>query len=190
MPRVRIALGVAPCNAGSYDDEIEQLIRATAGDKRVKAIGSCGFDGAPDEAQTKAFARQVRLAHELDMPLIVEAHGAYGQALALLEDEGLPAAGVLVRAFDGSADELTDWVERGCYVSFDIRSVDDRVGAVEYAALVPQDRIMVESGAPYTTANLEGYPARADQVVFVADTLQSLCPPGQLASNFQALFGK
>ena len=48
MPRVRIALGVAPCNAGSYNDEIEQLIRTTAGDKRVRFLDGETFFGTVD----------------------------------------------------------------------------------------------------------------------------------------------
>lgn len=187
---MKVAVGVSPRNAASYDDAVEQALREASAQKAVVAIGSCGLADPADEAQSRAFSHQIALANELDMPLVVEAPGAFDAAFSLLKQHGLPQAGVLLRAQGASADELRPWIGEGCYIAFDVRVADDPLGACELAKSVPVDRLLVESGAPDTaTGILAGHPARADQVVFAADVLLSLCPAAQLMDNFTSLFG-
>ena len=185
MPRVHVALGVSPSNADSYSAEIEESIRKAFAGKNVKAIGSCGLTVQHSQAQEHAFARQIALAKELDALLVVEASGAYDEALGILEHEGLPRRSVILRSFDGTAEQLDSWVEYGCYISFGAEAENDPVAFCKLARRVPADRLLVESGAPDTTLlTLGSSKPRCDQVVFVADTLQGICPGPQLASNF------
>ena len=191
MPRVLFALGVAPEHASSYDDAVEDAIREAVAAKRkhVCAIGSCGLDGNAEQAQRDAFKRQIELARELGLPLIVEAEGAYTEALEELSAQGVPERGVLLRAFSGTDEELSAWILAGAYVSFDVRVTADRASSARQAKLVPAERLLVESGAPALVADvLAGSEPRPDQVVFAADVLIGAAGPGAFAQNYQTLF--
>lgn len=189
MPRIRFALGVAPENASHYTDEIDQLLRDRAADKNVFAIGSCGVHDSDSAEQADAFRRQAAVAADTGLSLVVEAAGAYAAALEVICDAGVPGEKVLLRAFDGTCDELSTWVNRGCYISFDARAANDPMRYVELARMVPEDRLLVESGAPDVLVEaLSGFDARPDQVVFVADVLQGTCCAEQLAQNAHAFF--
>ena len=205
MPRIRFSLGVAPEHASQMNDDVEDQIRQLASDKRVNAIGSCGLSVPDDASQVETFARHIRLAKECEKPLIVDAEGAYDEALSILLREGLPEAGVLVRAFAGTEEQLRVWVDAGCYVSFDNRVTFEPERFCRLARLVPGDRILIESGAvpangnagetsargageAHVVAPLAEYPPRPDQVVFVADALLGVCKPGQLTMNHADLF--
>ena len=94
-----------------------------------------------------------------------------------------------LRAFDGTAAQLEAWMQWGSYVSFDARAADDPTRFRELAGLVPPERLLLESGAPDRVAScLQGYPARADQVVFVADALAGALPVSRTGINAQLLF--
>lgn len=187
MPRISFSLGVAPENASRFTSEIESSILEHAANKHVRAIGSCGLDENRDGTQLDVFKRHIALAHETALPLIIEARGAYDEALDVLLTEGVPEHGILLRGFDGTEAQLARWLERAPYVSFDVRAANDPVTFSSLARMVPETRIVVESGAPASSADaLTGYPARPDQVVFAADALISICPAPQLAENVKA----
>ncbi len=200
MPRINVALGVAPENAQLYTDETESAIRAAFADKHVKAIGSCGLalSGNPAneslpplELQIQVFERQIALARELGVPLIVQADGAWDVAFQTLEKAGLPEAPVILRAQGATADDVAPWIEAGSYIAFDAQAEYDPVGACKLARLVPTDRVLVESGAPENgLLGLTGSDPRCDQVVFIADVLQGVCPGPRLMENFLLAFMK
>lgn len=190
MPRIRFSLGVSPENAGRFDGDVEALIREHASGKYVCALGSCGLTPSGDAVERRAFMRQVELANELDLPLVISAEGAYDEALACIGEVGVPPRGMLLRAFSGSADELERWVGAGAYVSFDVRAGNEPDAYGSLVALVPKNRLLVESGAPHRFARqLAGSPTRPDQVVFAAEMLRGFCMADDLSDNYAALFG-
>ena len=131
-----------------------------------------------------AFKRQIAIAHEFDLSLVVQANGAHADTREALEGEGFPTDRVLVRGFRGTDDELQAWTQAGSYVSFGGWSADDPIELCRQTRLVPEDRILVESCAPEETLDLlAGLPARCDQVVFVADVIGGHVGAQQLMSN-------
>ena len=189
MPRTLIAIGVSPDNAIGYTDQVEEAIRTAACGKSVRALGSCGLNANAGQAQEHAFARQIALAKELSLPLVVEAEGAYDRALDFLLAEGTPEKGVVLRASDAASEQLSKWAEAGCYVSFGPSGLDDLLAFGNRARKLPAERILVESDAPDMGLGLlSGSDPRCDQVVFVADALQGICPPLRLVENWLALF--
>ena len=185
-------------NASQYDDEIDDALRAAASSGKVHAIGGCGLslqDQAGETGESSSddrllsFRRQIAIARDFDLPLVVQANGAHQAALNLLHEEGFPLECTMVRAFDGSDDELTAWAGAGAFVSFGGWSADDPLKLNRQVKLMPVDRVLVESGAPEETIDkLAGFPARMDQVVFVADALISLVPADQLMSNAESFY--
>ena len=191
MPRVHVALGVAPKNADSFTEETVKVIRDAVTNKYVSSIGSCGIDDPSNAAQVSALEGQVALALELDLPLVVETSGAYDELLEVIEASGAQPDRVLLRAFDGAPEQLDRWARWGAYVSFDALAADDPLRFCEFARMVPPDRVLAESGAPdRTPACLEGHPARTDQAVFVVDALRGVVPPSRIGVNAQIFFRK
>lgn len=189
MPRIRIIIGVSPEHASAYTDEVEETIRTAAQSKTVCALGSCGIDRNADSVQERAFARQIALAKELALPLVVEAKGAYDRALDFLLAEGMPEKGVVLRSQDASSEQLAKWTEVGCYISLGPADFADPLSFCNSVRELPIDRILFESGAPDDRLDvLSGANPRCDQVVFVADALQGICPPLRLVENWLTLF--
>ena len=190
MPRISISIGVGPENATKFDDDIELLMREIIPNKNVRAIGSCGITQAGSAAEIQAFRRQIALAGEAGLPLVVEAHGAFDEALDIVNSEDREPPRLMIRGFDGSEKQLEGWIAKDAYVSFDAKAADDPVRFAGLARMVRSDRILIESGAPYAgVETLAGFPPRADQVVFVADALAGICPAAQIAQNTREFLG-
>ena len=188
---MNVAVGVSPRHAHRYDDEIEQALRAaiSAAKKNAGAIGSCGIDDVSDTVQLAAFTRQVALAKELALPLIVKAPACEGRAFEIVQESDLPFDQVLLRVDGIDEASLSSWVEAGSYLSFNAVHANEPEALYRFVETLPADRIMVESGAP--SAQLEllaGEKPRTDQVVYVADAIISLVPAAQLTESFQAFF--
>ncbi len=146
-------VGLHPHDAAHLDDEWADLTSLARDASRVVAIGECGFDlhyrHSADAEQEVAFRAQVRLAHELDLALVIHTREAWAETFALLDDEGVPARTVL-HCFTGGPAEAASAIARDCYVSFSgivsFKNADDVRAA---AAIVPADRFLVETDAPY-----------------------------------------
>jgi TatD DNase family protein len=149
---VYATVGLHPHDASNVDAEWEG-IAAMAGDERVVAIGEAGFDlhytHSPRAEQEDAFRRHVRLAHDVDRPLMIHSREAWDDTFRVLDDEGVPAR-TIFHCFTGGPDEARLALDRGCYLSFSgivsFKSADDVRAA---AALAPADRVLVETDSPY-----------------------------------------
>ena len=122
VPRVRIAVGCHPHNAKFYDDGLEADLRRMLKDPRVAALGEIGldyhYDFSPRDDQREAFRRQLRLAKEAGLPVVLHLREAHDEALAIMREEGFPEAGTLLHCFTLDWATLEPWVEEGCYVAF------------------------------------------------------------------------
>lgn len=141
--------------AGEFEQawaEIEQL----AQHPRVRVVGETGLDyfrTAPEgrEAQHESFRRHIRLAKQLGKALQIHDRDAHDDVLAILADEGAPEHTVL-HCFSGDIAMARECVERGYHLSFagtvtfkNARPLRDAL------SVVPLDRLLVETDAPYLT---------------------------------------
>lgn len=148
-PQVWATVGVHPHDA---KDGIEGL-RELAANPRVVAIGECGldyhYDHSPREVQRDVFAEQIRLAHELDLPLVIHSREAWDDTFAILDSEGVPERTVF-HCFTGGPEEATAVLERGAHLSFSgIVTFPSAPELREAALICPIDRMMVETDSPY-----------------------------------------
>ena len=187
MPRIRIATGCHPHNAQYYDDGLEAELRRRLADPRVCAVGEIGldfhYDFSPRDDQRQAFRRQVRVAKEAGLPVILHVREAHEEALAIMRDEGFPSEGTLLHCFNLDWDTLEPWVAEGCYVAFGgpltFKNADEVRDA---AARVPVDRLLTETDAPYMTPEpMRGMTCGPDHVIFTAERLAEVrgCAPGE-----------
>jgi TatD DNase family protein len=153
-PDVRATVGLHPHDASRLADEwpaLEALARERT--DVVVGIGEGGFDfyyeHSDRAAQEDAFRAHIGLARELDRALVIHSRDAWDDTFRVLADAGVPARTVF-HCFTGGPDEARRALDLGAYLSFSgivsFKNADDVRAA---AALVPFDRLLVETDAPY-----------------------------------------
>jgi TatD DNase family protein len=159
VPDVVLVAGVHPHNARLYDDGVhESLAVLVRGDSRVAALGELGldfhYDHSPRDAQREMFSRQLALAHELDVPVIVHLREAHEEGAAILSREGVPKAGCVIHCFTEGPDLATRFLELSdaVLVSFAGPVTFSKADQIRRAvAVVPLDRLLVETDSPFLT---------------------------------------
>ncbi len=144
-------VGLHPHDALSDVEEIVALARR--GHSRLVGIGECGLDyfyeHSPRSAQQVAFARQIQLAHELDLALVIHCRDAFDDLFEIFDVEGVPARTV-IHCFTGTATEASACLERGCDISLSgVVTFKNAESLREAARLVPLDRLHVETDSPF-----------------------------------------
>lgn len=152
FPDVHATVGLHPHEARHGVDTIADLFDGHAVPAPI-AVGECGFDfhydHSPRDAQRDAFAAQIAIAHERDLPLVIHTREAWQETFDLLDQEGVPAQTVF-HCFTGGPDEAAACVARGAFVSFS--GIVTFKGAPEVAAAataMARDAILVETDSPY-----------------------------------------
>lgn len=192
VPSVRIVAGCHPHNAKHYDDALEARLAASLADPRVAAVGEIGldfhYDFSPRDQQREAFRRQVRLAKQAGLPVVLHVREAHDEAFALMQEEGFPEAGTLLHCFNLDWETLKPWVEAGCFVAFGgpltFKKSDD---TREAAACTPLNRLLTETDAPYMTPEpLRGGICGPEHVIFTAARMAEVCGclPGEQREAF------
>ena len=155
FPHVYAAVGIHPSDCAGTDDAAIEAIRTLARHKKVVAIGEIGLDyywqdNPPKEFQQEVFRRQIELALELDLPVIVHDREAHGDSLAIVLE--YPALRGVFHCFSGSPEMAQELLKRGWYLGFDGPiTYKNAKRAPEVAAITPLERIVVETDAPYLT---------------------------------------
>ncbi len=152
---LHLAVGLHPTEAERYSDELESRIRAAAKEHDAVAIGETGLDyhWKADSAavQKEAFARQIALAKELDIPFVVHQRDAGADALDVLRASGPPHRGVM-HCFTSGTTYLHDCLDLGLHIGLGgavtFRKLKDLHESVRVA---PLDRILLETDAPFMT---------------------------------------
>ena len=152
-PFVYAAVGLHPEDCAGAGEAEFSAVRALCGREKVAAIGEIGLDyywkeNPPREFQRAVFRRQIELALELDLPVIVHDREAHGDCLDIVRD--YPGLRGVFHCFSGSAEMAAELVKRGWYLGFDgpVTYKNTR-RAAEAAAVTPLDRILLETDAPY-----------------------------------------
>jgi TatD DNase family protein len=171
FPQVLAAVGRHPNEARGFDDADLAELRSLAAHERCVAIGETGLDfyrdSAPPEDQLRAFSAHIGLARETGKPLVIHTRAANKETLATLAAE---AAGLSVVMHCFSMPErLGECVDRGYTISFAGNvTYKNATDLAEAARVVPQERLLVETDAPYLTPQaVRKYP---NQPAFVAHT--------------------
>jgi TatD DNase family protein len=175
FPQVYAAVGRHPNAAKGFDDADLAELRALAAHERCAAIGETGLDfyrdGAPRADQQRAFAAQIALARETGKPLVIHTRAAERQTLAQLADEA-EGLSVALHCFS-MPDRLADCLERGYAISFAGNvTYRNAVELREAAKLVPDERLLVETDAPYLSP--QAVRKQRNQPAYVAHTVEFL----------------
>jgi TatD DNase family protein len=154
FPQVFAAIGRHPNEARGFDESDLAELRALASHERCIAIGESGLDlyreGAPLADQERAFCAQITLARELGKPLIIHTRAAEERTLELLFANAQGLA-VILHCFS-MPDQLAACLEAGWWISFAGNVTYPSARALaEALAMVPPQRLLLETDAPYLT---------------------------------------
>ncbi len=147
------AVGSHPDAADEVNDDVlaeyEMLCKQNP---KIRAIGEIGLDyhyeDIPRQVQQKAFAAQMALAQKLAMPVIVHERDAHGDGMAILRE--FPQVHGVFHCFSGSAEMARQLTEMGWYIGFTgVLTFKNARRAVEAAAAIPLERIVIETDSPY-----------------------------------------
>src|SRR5215211_6459461 len=200
---VYAAAGVHPHDARLYDDAAERrLLEVLRGGGRVVALGEIGldyhYDNSPRDVQREVFARQLRLAREEGLPVIIHSRDADEETLEILRAEytGTERGGVM-HCFGGGPALAEGALGQGFYISFAGNVTFKKADALrEVARTVPLNRLLVETDCPYLAP--VPHRGRRNEPAYVVETARFLAELrgvvheelGRATSeNFSRLFG-
>ena len=152
-PFVYAAVGIHPSDCAGTGEAEFAALRKLCGHEKVVAVGEIGLDyywkdNPSKEFQQMVFRRQIELAIELDLPVIVHDREAHGDSLAIVLD--YPEARGVFHCFSGSPEMAEELLKRGWYLGFDGPiTYKNAKRAPEVAAVTPLERIVIETDAPY-----------------------------------------
>ncbi len=149
---VHAAVGSHPDDAEQVNEARIAVYRGLCKNPRVKAIGEIGLDYHYEEpgreVQKRAFRMQLALAQELSMPVVIHEREAHEDGLRILEE--FPTLRGVFHCFSGSYEMAKELIKRGWYIGFTgVVTFKNARKAVETAANIPLDRILIETDCPY-----------------------------------------
>jgi TatD DNase family protein len=156
-PAVRFATGIHPHNAATHTGRVSESMAAL--ERRVQehgavAIGEIGldyhYDFSPCDVQHEVFRAQISLARRLSLPVVIHTREASDDTLRLLKEEGAGEVRGVFHCFTGDVEMAQAVLRLGFYLSFaGIVTFPKAESLREAARVVPADRLLVETDAPY-----------------------------------------
>lgn len=150
------AVGIHPSDADKYDDAFEEQLRRWAALDKVVAIGEIGLDyhyedDIAHDIQQDVFRRQLRLAKELMLPVVIHSRDAMEDTVRILREEQ-PEDGFrgVFHCFSGSWEQAQVVLDMGFYIGFDGPLTFKNSKKLPRVAMeMPADRILIETDCPY-----------------------------------------
>jgi TatD DNase family protein len=155
--QVYASIGIHPeeVNSISLEEGMQQLKKIFHTSKKIKAIGEIGLDKhwSKDEElikkQKEYFIRQIDLANELNLPIIIHARDAYQDAIQIIKEHPVNKKGVF-HCYSGSVEQLKEILKLGYYIGLDGPvTYKNAIVPKEVARIVPLDRLVIETDSPY-----------------------------------------
>lgn len=197
-PRLSVVAGVHPHDAAGWTGEVEAWLVATLRDPRVVAMGEMGldyhYDHSPRDLQQRVFHRQLEIAREAGKPVVIHAREADEDVGAILEQH--PGVTAILHSFSSGPGLLRAGLDAGHYVSFSGMVTFKNWRDDDAVRLVPADRLLVETDAPYLAP--VPFRGKRNEPGYVAETAARLAavrrvPVAQLiaetGANARRVFG-
>ena len=170
---VYATVGLHPENVDEYEnfDYIYELAK----NSKVVAIGEIGLDyhwGGDKERQKELFIKQIEIANELGKPVVIHSRDADMDMLEILKNHKIEN-GFVMHCFSGSTEILKEVLKLGAYVSIaGPVTFKNARSLVEVAKLVPDDKLLIETDAPYLTP--EPFRGKRNESAYVVRTAQKI----------------
>ena len=151
---VYCALGIHPEHCAEMTEELLEEIRVKLSEKKVVAVGEIGLDyywPEPDpEIQRYWFARQLQLAAEEDMPVVVHSREAAADTMRIMKENHAEKVGGVVHCYSYSAELAKEYVKMGFYIGVGgVVTFKNARKLVEVTRQIPLERLVLETDCPY-----------------------------------------
>lgn len=173
---IYVSLGVHPHYAREAKDDTFRRLLDLASHPKVVAIGETGLDFyrdlSPRWVQEDCFRRHIELANRAGLPLVLHCREAYDRALEILDDEGGGEVRGVVHCFSADRATAEEFLKRGFFISFSgTLTYPKAEGLREVAEVVPLDRVLLETDAPYLPP--QPYRGKRNEPAYVVETLKA-----------------
>lgn len=177
LPNVFFSAGYHPHEARFLNDETLLELKKYAVDKKCVAIGETGLDfyyeHSSKEDQERAFRKQIELAKELSLPVVIHLRDAFIQCISILNEHKDYTNKMVIHCFSGTLSEAIALEKLGCYISLSGIVTFKKPGELlEVAKEIPLDKLLIETDCPY----LAPHPHRGqrNEPAYLAYTLQAV----------------
>lgn len=149
-------VGWHPESSKDYTPAAEKLLMTQLADDKTVALGEIGLDyhwnTSPREIQRRVFKRQLAIARDLHMPVSIHSRDAFEDSYAILKAAHVEDFGGIMHSFTGDAEWAKKFLDLGMYISYSgIVSFKNAPEEHESVQVIPEDRLLVETDAPYLT---------------------------------------
>lgn len=152
-PFVYAAVGIHPDEVGALDEEKFSEMKELFREEKVVAVGEIGLDYYWDnelhEVQKQWFIRQLDLARELDLPVIIHSREAAADTMYIMQNYAKGLGGV-IHCYSYSVEMAREYVKMGFYIGIGgVVTFKNAKKLKEVASGIPLDRILLETDCPY-----------------------------------------
>lgn len=182
------SIGVHPHSASEVTEETLDKFREMAKEEKVVAIGEIGldyyYDNSPRDLQRKWFREQLKLAKELDLPVIIHSRDATQETFDIIKEAQDGSLRGVLHCFSGSVEVAMEYIKLGFYISIGGTVTFKNARVVkEVAEAVPLDKLLIETDCPYLTP--EPYRGKRNEPMFVKYVAQKIAEIKDI--NFEEL---
>ncbi|MEH7444706.1 TatD family hydrolase [Bacillus sp. JJ1122] len=153
---IHASVGWHPVDAIDMTPEHLDWLKELASHPKVVALGEMGldyyWDKSPKEIQKEVFRKQIRLAREVRLPIIIHNRDATADIVEILKEENAGEVGGIMHCYSGSVETALECIEMNFYISLGGPvTFKNAKKPKEVAESIPLDRLLVETDCPYLT---------------------------------------
>lgn len=150
------SVGIHPHNAKDIDEDTIEILKSLTNNKKVVAIGEIGldfyYDHSSRELQRKWFKRQIELAKQVNLPIIIHNRDANQEVFDILKQYDVGKLGCVMHCYSGSLEMAKEYIKLGVYISLaGPVTFKNAKKTYEVAKEIPLEWLMIETDCPYLT---------------------------------------
>ncbi|EIF6297603.1 TatD family hydrolase [Clostridium perfringens] len=173
------AVGIHPENADEFNEDVVKEIKEFVKNEKVKAIGEIGLDyyweeNPPREVQKEVFRAQMKLADELNLPVIIHDRDAHKDTLEIMKE--FPNVIGVVHCFSGSVEFAKECIKLGYYIGFTgVLTFKNAKKLVDVCREIPAERMLVETDCPFMApVPFRGKRNKSDYIEYIIDKMSEI----------------
>ncbi|EPB9414152.1 TatD family hydrolase [Clostridium perfringens] len=173
------AVGIHPENADEFNEDVVKEIKEFVKNEKVKAIGEIGLDyyweeNPPREVQKEVFRAQMKLADELNLPVVIHDRDAHKDTLEIMKE--FPNVIGVVHCFSGSVEFAKECIKLGYYIGFTgVLTFKNAKKLVDVCREIPSERMLVETDCPFMApVPFRGKRNKSDYIEYIIDKMSEI----------------
>ena len=173
------AVGIHPENADEFNKDVVKEIKEFVKHEKVKAIGEIGLDyyweeNPPREVQKEVFRAQMKLADELNLPVVIHDRDAHKDTLEIMKE--FPNVIGVVHCFSGSVEFAKECIKLGYYIGFTgVLTFKNAKKLVDVCREIPAERMLVETDCPFMApVPFRGKRNKSDYIEYIIDKMSEI----------------